>query len=165
MSAPDELDRLAAEQIDDRDLRELSRVATMYDRADPVPGGLVERIKFGITLDALHMEIAELQRSEHLAGVRSDDVTSAQTITFTSSALTIMITVTPTSADRTRIDGWAAPGQGVRVELRTSAGTVSTIADEDGRFVLDDVERGLAQLVVHPAGDGAAAVITPSIEI
>ena len=56
----------------------------VYDALDPVPAGLVDRIQFGITLDALHAEIAELQRSGELLGVRGDSTAEAQTITFTS---------------------------------------------------------------------------------
>jgi hypothetical protein len=135
----------------------------MYDTLDPVPAGLVERIQFGITLDALHAEIAELQRTGDLAGVRSDGPTSAVTITFTSSTLTTMVTITPTGADRVRVDGWVDPGAGVRVELRAGPESLHTVADSDGRFVIDDVPNGLAQFVLRTP-DGAT-VVTPSIEL
>ena len=39
---------------------------------------------------------------------------TAQTITFTSARLTTMVTVTVLSPDRVRVDGWVAPGGGVR---------------------------------------------------
>ncbi|PZS13654.1 MAG: hypothetical protein DLM57_16130, partial [Pseudonocardiales bacterium] len=100
------LAELTEGRIDSADARVLARVADMYSSLDPVPQGLVERIQFGITLDALHAEIAELQRSSDLAGVRSDEATDAQTITFTSASLTTMVTITLTSADRARLDGW-----------------------------------------------------------
>ena len=63
--------RAGAAEIDAEDLALLGRVARLYDTLDPVPAGLVERIQFGITLDALHAEIAELQRSGDLVGVRA----------------------------------------------------------------------------------------------
>jgi hypothetical protein len=160
------LDELAAAPLDDEDARVLSHVASLYDALDPVPDGLVERIQFGITLDALHAEIAELQRSGDLVGVRADDVTEAQTITFTSSTITTMITVTPTSADRVRIDGWITPGADVTIELRMPDEVRTTTADVDGRFVLEDLPRGYAQFVIRPpASSGQAPVVTPSIEI
>jgi hypothetical protein len=138
----------------------------MYDFVDPVPNGLVERIQFGITLDALHAEIAELQHSSDLAGVRSEEATEAQTVTFTSASVTTMVTITPTSADRTRIDGWLVPGGGVSIELRAVDGSHHAAADPDGRFVFDDVPRGLAQFVLRPPkGSTQSAVVTPSIEI
>jgi len=160
------LTELAAGQIDADDVRVLDTMAVCYDTIDPVPAGLVERIQFGITLDALHAEIAELQRCDDLTGVRSGEATEAQSITFTSASLTTMVTITPVSADRVRIDGWAAPGGGVSIELRILDDSRRTTADADGRFVFEDVPRGLAQFVLRPpAGTAQAAVVTPSIEI
>lgn len=161
-----DVDDLAARAIDDEDLHILARMAELYDAVDPVPDGLIDRIQFGITLDALHAEIAELQRSSDLVGVRSHEATEAQTVTFTSASLSTMVTITPTSADRVRIDGWAAPGGGVHVELRCVGQAFSTVADADGRFVFDDVPRGLAQfLLTPPAGSAKGPVVTPSIEL
>ncbi|MDT4927672.1 MAG: hypothetical protein QOF92_539 [Pseudonocardiales bacterium] len=159
-------DELAAGELDAQDVDTLARMAALYDRLDPVPQGLVDRIRFGITLDALHAEIADLQRSDDLAGVRSEGAVDAQTVTFTSSSLTTMVTITPAGADRVRIDGWAAPGGGVTVELRIVDETLTVTADADGRFVFEDVPHGLAQFIVRPPeGAGHPAVITPSIEL
>jgi hypothetical protein len=166
MTGPQDLDRLAEGPIDDDDVRVLQQVARLFDTLDPVPPGLVDRVNFGITLDALHAEIAELQRSGDLAGVRSTGADAAQTVTFSSPSLTVMVTITPSSADRARIDGWIAPGGGVSVELRSAAGVTSVTADADGRFVFDDVERGLVRFLVRPPeGVAQQPVLTPSIEI
>ena len=159
------LDELTAGEIDAADVRVLAQVAAMYDTLDPVPGGLVERIQFAITLDALHAEVASLQRSADLAGVRSG-ATETQNITFTSSQLTTMITVTPQSGETVRIDGWVAPGDGVDVELRTTSASLRAVADADGRFVFEDVPRGMAQLVLRPPAESQmSTVVTPSIEL
>ena len=56
------IDELAAGEIDDIDIANLQRMQQMYERLDPAPSGLVDRISFGITLEALHAEIAEIQR-------------------------------------------------------------------------------------------------------
>ena len=106
-----DVETLAAGPIDETDIRVLRRMAGVYSIVDPVPPALVDRIQFGITLDALHAEIAELQRSGDLVGVRSQEATEAQTVTFTSESTTTMVTITPVSADRVRIDGWVAPGR------------------------------------------------------
>lgn len=165
MSKPS-FDELANGAIDDVDAELLLRTARMFATLDPVPPGLVDRINFGLTLDALHAEIAELQRSGELAGVRAETGSGVQTVTFTSQTLTTMITVTPTSGDRVRIDGWIAPGSGVTVELRGRTESRETAADDDGRFVFDDVPRGLAQFVLRPAGEAhPRPVVTPAIEI
>lgn len=160
------LAELAGGHLDAEDGRVLGAISDRYAAIDPVPAGLIERIKFGITLDALHAEVAELQRCGELTGVRSGGATDAQTVTFTSASLTTMLTITPISSDRARIDGWAAPGGDMTVELRIVGDSLTTTADGDGRFVFEDVPRGLARFVLRPpSGTTLHAVITPSIEL
>lgn len=159
------LDELAAGAIDDFDVDLLRQTARVFDTLDPMSDSLVERINFGLTLDALHAEVAELQRNADLVGVRADIDADVQTVTFTSSALTTMITVTPTSGDRVRIDGWIAPGAEMTVELRVRTDMISTRSDESGRFVFEDVSRGLAQLILRADGSDGHTVVTPAIEI
>jgi hypothetical protein len=160
------IDALAAGQIDVVDIGALERIAQLYSQLDPVPENLVDRIQFGLTLDALHAEIAELQRSADFVGVRSEGALEAQTVTFTSASFTTMVTITSTSAETVRIDGWVVPGNGVVVELRTVGETFSTEADDDGRFVFETVRRGMAQFVLRPpAAGGHAPVLTPSVEL
>lgn len=152
--------------VDETDLRILRDMAELYQQADPVPTGLIERIQFGITLDALHAEIAELQRSAEFTGVRSAGAADTQSITFTSTSLTTMVTITVLSADQVRIDGWLAPVGEVSVELRTRDRTFTVSSDADGRFVFESVPRGLAQFTMHPrAGEDGPGVVTPTIEI
>lgn len=163
---PDQtIDALAAGEIDALDLDTLGRMRGLYEVLDPVPAGLVDRISFGITLDALHAEIAQLQRTDALVGVRGDETTAAETITFTSAHLTTMITITVLSPEQVRLDGWIAPGAGVAVELRLSGQSLHTGCDDDGRFVFAEVPRGLAQLVLRSPEAGTAPVITPSVEL
>ncbi|MCU1658910.1 MAG: hypothetical protein JWO57_3566 [Pseudonocardiales bacterium] len=160
------LAELAAGPIDAEDVRVLGEIAALYQSLDPVPSALVERIQFGITLDALHAEVAELQRNGERVGGRSGAATADQTVTFTSASLTTMVAITSISAGRARLDGWVAPGDGIAVELRVIGETRHTTADSDGRFVFDDVPRGLAQLVLRRPGTPAPPpVITPSIEL
>lgn len=165
MTTPEDyaLDTLAGAAIDDADADVLGRIAAVYTKLDPVPGGLIDRIAFGITLDALNAELAELQRSHSVVGVRAEE-TSANMVTFTSASLTTMVTITATSPELARLDGWITP-QGIRgVELRTVAGSRRTESDADGRFVFEDVARGLVQLTFYAADDGRP-VLTPALEI
>jgi hypothetical protein len=163
------LDELAAAQIDANDTRLLEQMARLYETLDPVPDGLVERVQFGITLDALHAEIAELQRAGELAGVRSDAEADTNSVTFTSSTLTTMVTISPARGGLVRIDGWVAPGGEVDVELRLVGETRHTSCDADGRFVFTDVPRGIAQFVLRTPRaldeDDDHTVVTPSITL
>ncbi len=173
MTDPDKdqsrLDELEAGIIDDADGRALATLRRIYEVGDPLPTSLLGRVKFAITLDGLEAEVARLQRESlpELAGVRSDDLLRARTVTFTSDTLTTMVTITPVDDDGVRLDGWAAPGAFLDVELRIDDTVLHVAADEDGRFVFERVAHGLAQLVLRQTGregDGHP-VITPAIEI
>ncbi len=162
------LDELEQESPDDLDRRTLDLLRDIYTAGDPVPPGLVERVKFAITLDDLEAEVARLQRdAQPLLLARSEEALKARTVTFTSDTLTTMVTISEVSPDRVRLDGWAAPGANVSVELRVGQARHHVVADEDGRFVFDAVEHGLAQLVLRPSeeGGGSHPVITPAIEL
>ena len=166
------LDELEQGVVDDLDLLALAGLRAIYEQGDPVPPGLLERVKFAITLDDLEAEVARLQRGSvpELAArseTRPEDVLKARTVTFTSDTVTTMVTITAITSDSVRLDGWAAPGAFLQVELRVGETRHHVVADEDGRFVFDDVTRGLAQLVLRPTegSSGEHAVITPAIEL
>jgi hypothetical protein len=158
---------LANEPIDATDVAVLGQLAQLYAAIDPVPDSLVERLQFAITLDALNAELAELQQQPMDAmAARSTEASEVKTLTFTSDSLTTMVTISAAGPDRVRIDGWAAPGGGARVELRQVETSVLVYADEDGRFVFDDVPHGLSRFVVHVQPEsGRPPVITPAVEL
>ena len=160
-------DPAADEPVDDLDLAILDGIADLFGRADPVPSGLVQRIRFAVALEDIEAEVSRLREQSDLdaAAVRGEE--QSRTITFDSTSLTIMITISVVTDGTVRLDGWLAPPAAHRVELRISTGRLQTDADEQGRFVLDAVPRGLAQLVVRTGGDpesgSARSVATPSI--
>ena len=62
------------------------------------------------------------------------------------------------------MDGWAAPGAGIRVELLLPDGPRNTYADEDGRFVFEAVPCGLAKFALHvPRDSEFSTVLSPTI--
>ena len=158
---------LAAEELDPSDFALLNSLRAYYDERDPVPDGLVDRIQFHVTLDALHTEVATLtQLDMAAAGTRGTTTEAVRTITFTSDSLTTMVTLTPVGDDMVRIDGWAAPGAGVRVEVLLADGPRTTYADEDGRFVFEAVPRGLGKFALHVAHDNDfSTILSPAIEL
>ena len=157
-------ERLAAESLDADDFALLNSLRAYYDEHDPVPDGLVERIQFELTLDALQAEVATLTQLD-LAGARSAAMESVRTITFTSESMTTMVTITPDGEGSVRIDGWAAPGAGIRVEILLADGTRETSADDDGRFVFEQVPTGLVKFALHPADGESTTVVSPTMEL
>ncbi len=160
-------ERLAAEPLDADDFALLNSLRAYYDEHDPVPDGLVGRIQFELTLDALHAEVATLTQLDLAdAGARSTETEAVRTITFTSESITTMVTLTPEGEGSVRVDGWAAPGAGIRVEILLADGPRETYADADGRFVFETVPTGLAKFALHPgAGDESTTVVSPTIEL
>ena len=131
-------DQLAAEGLDPSDVALLDTLRAHYDEHDPVPDGLVERIQFHITLDALNTEVATLTQLDlATAGARSATTEAVRTITFTSDSLTTMVTLTPSGDGTVRVDGWAAPGAGIRVSphVYNTDDEVDALIDELTRIV------------------------------
>lgn len=162
-------EQLATEPIDARDDAILQRMAALYSEIDPVPPHLEDELIFAISLEAMHAELASLVEPE-LSLARSGGAaqpTEVKTLTFSSDSLTTMVTISVSGPDRVRIDGWAAPGGGATVELRQGAGESRwATADEDGRFVFEDVPHGMTRFVVRPAEvDAHPPVVTPAVEI
>ncbi|MGI8667594.1 MAG: carboxypeptidase-like regulatory domain-containing protein [Jatrophihabitans sp.] len=158
---------LAGGQLDAQDAAILDRVARLYETIDPVPEDLVDRLSFAMTLNALHVEIAQLQLvSDSALAARGGEQTSAvKTLTFSSDSLSTMVTISAAGPDRVRIDGWAAPGADVLVELHQGQAVREQAADSDGRFVFDEVPHGLTRFVIRAPGTDRAPVVTPAVEI
>jgi hypothetical protein len=159
---------LATAELDEADYSLLAAICALYDEIDPVPDGLVERIQFEITLDALHAEVATLTRLDlATSGARSTSTEAVRTITFTAESVTTMVTISPQQEDTVRVDGWAAPGAGLRVEVLLADGSRETRADEDGRFVFESLPAGLAKFALHSSDDTGAPhkVVSPTIEL
>jgi hypothetical protein len=150
--------------LDATDITLLARIAELDSRVDPVPDGLAERSLFAMTLASLEAEVMDLQVVEVPAGsVRSDAPVETRTITFTHERLTVMIALSAGSERGTvRVDGWLAPAEALDIELRRPDATYTARSDEDGRFVVDDVPRGPASLLVR---QGETPVSTPVVEL
>ena len=166
-TSPDRETELAGQPLDNQDLAVLNALRALYDETDPMPDGLVERIQFEITLDALEAELATLMQLDLAdAGARGTATEAVRTITFTSESLTTMVTLTPQPGGGVRVDGWAAPGAGIRVEVLLAGGPRETYADEDGRFVFDALPTGLAKFALHlQTENGSSTVMSPTIEL
>jgi hypothetical protein len=143
----------------------LDRLRAMWDRRDPAPVDLVDRVLFAVWLEDLDTEVEMLTMTEHAGLVGARATETARTVTFSTDELSILISVSDRPEGLRRVDGWVSPKGEGEVTLRRSDGTVSSTAvDEDGRFALDDLPAGLAQLVLH-RGDDRPLVAAPPIEL
>ena len=168
----------ADELLDERDRELLDMLRECYETLDPMPDSLVERSLFAIAVQDVDAEVFQLAEQYRLesSGARGGSENSsdgdgeeARVVTFDSDSLTIMIRISQ-HGGLVRIDGWLAPPQACLVELRSGERIVGADADAEGRFVLDAIPRGLAQLVVRLGGNGetltggrAQSILTPAI--
>lgn len=150
------------ETLTDADLAVLAAMRTMWESADPLPSGLVERAGFALDLDEVDFEVSRPVPPLEPAVARGDELT--RIVTFESDSLTIMIMFEQCADGTARIDGWLTPGACRRIELRCTAGPLSTESDDTGRFSLAAVAPGPVRLVVHDVAT-SHRVITPTIEI
>jgi hypothetical protein len=167
----------------------LAMVRSLFAAADPVPAGLVERVRFSVALAGLEGEVARLTAGDAELGQfgrpsrlheQPDTVALARgapeesrTITFDSSDLTIMIRIDANADGTARVDGWLAPPRRCQVEIALIGGSIEVAADTDGRFAFPSVPHGTVRIVVRPPERGsvtdgsdldeAKSVITPAL--
>lgn len=157
--------------MDISDLALLSDIVSIYDALDPMPEMLPDVILFALHSADLDAEMARLVESEFgLVGTRgAAQVEHARRVTFSSEHLTVMVAIEPQEDHSVRLDGWAAPGGRLRVELRSSAGVLTADCDETGRFAFEAVPMGPAQMTLYPTDGCDAAiripVVTPAVEL
>jgi hypothetical protein len=156
----------AAHPLDDLDRAILDGIAAAHTHLDPPPPELDELVHFALALDRLELDVAR-RGEDALVGSGARGTERTRTITFEADSRTVMITILERADGLVRLDGWLAPAAALRVELRFPEPDPPrlTAADETGRFVFDDVRRGLAQLLIHPAEEAGACVVTPSLAL
>ena len=157
-------------RLDGLDVEILDGIRTLYTGVDPPPRHLVERVQFALELADADVEVFRLGLDHDLVTATRGE--QSRTVTFDSDSMSIMIRLSPGEHGRIRLDGWLAPPAARQVELRTSGAgdpVLRTDADDQGRFVFDEVPHGLVQLAVNLVEEGAPArrrlVVTPSIEV
>jgi hypothetical protein len=166
------LEALAGRPVDASDEALLAELAELLTEVDPVPDDLVSRIQFSLALDEVYAEVAELTRMPADALAVRHDPTAGErtaTLTFTAERLTAMVTVTR-SDDELRVDGWIAPAERFLVRVRMQDDQRELRTDESGRFVVEGLSEGFAQLSFHRIGDDGTpddsdAVVTPLFQL
>jgi hypothetical protein len=142
----------------------------MWERADPAPADLADRVLFALELEDLDTEFELLrltERGDATVGARASRPSDVTSITFSGPSLTVMLAVAGTG-ERRRVDGWLAPAGPRRVVVHSVEGEAETPVDETGRFVLESVRTGMLRVVVHPEPDADGTTtpfLTPTVEI
>ncbi len=157
---------LAGGGLDAQDEAVLARLGAFVQALDPVPDDLVDRVGVALTMEALHAEIARLERLPAGApALRADEASiEADTITFTTDVLTVMVSMHE-EAGRVRLDGWVAPPASLTVEVHQGAAMLGTVTDEDGRFAVDGLDHGPTRFVLRRPDAPDSPVVTPQVEI
>jgi hypothetical protein len=154
-------------RLDGLDAEILDSIRTLYTEVDPPPRHLVERVQFALELADADVEVFRLGLDHDLVTATRGE--QSRTVTFDSDSMSIMIRLSPGEHGRIRLDGWLAPPAARQVELRSRGSALSTEADDQGRFVFEEVPHGLVQLAVNLVEENAPArrrvVVTPSIEV
>lgn len=159
--------------MDREDLELLADIVDLYDAMDPMPEMLPDVVLLALGATDLDADMARLVEVESaLVGTRGAPVEHARRITFSTDHLTVMVAVEPLGTDAVRLDGWAAPGHGLRVDLRCGtdeADVLTTECDDTGRFVFESVPTGPAQLILHPTEHSdpevRVSVVTPALRL
>jgi hypothetical protein len=164
-----EVELLAGQPLDAADVQVLEEVARVFEQVDPVPPDLVDRVKFSLALDEMYSEVARITRmSVDALAVRSEPTSEVrtETLTFSADELTVMVSISRGGRTGLRIDGWVAPPAPTTVQLRLQDETRELVTDESGRFVLEGIPDGFAQMTFRPVSDeGRGSVVTPVFEL
>jgi hypothetical protein len=154
MTSPD-----GRQPVDSSDHIVLRQVRDLWAAVDPPPAHLVDWVQFALEPTTPEAEILKATGHREPVAARGDEHT--RSITFDGESLTVIVTLTPTSDDMVRVDGWITPADTLPVELRTARGVLSSAADERGRFAFGQVCCGPVQLVIRHNG----TTLTPSIVV
>ncbi|GAA5228263.1 hypothetical protein [Paeniglutamicibacter antarcticus] len=147
---------------DELDADLLEGIAEIYDAIDPPPSSLDGEVLFALSHAALDAELATLLEAQ-MPALRSTDASPTDSITFTSSALQLMVRTAPDEDGGLRVDGWVTGG-GLQVALYAGSIAHWATSDAHGRLLWRAIPHGRIRFLLQPADPQAKAVLTPVIE-
>jgi hypothetical protein len=124
------------------DLRE------MWQRTDPMPHDLPDRVIAAIAAEDLDLELLTLTASESV-GVRGGE---AQVLECTVDDLTLAVRISEEPDGTRRIDGWTEGVREVDLLADAEADTRTTSVSDAGRFEFDNVPPGPVRLRLRSTG-------------
>jgi hypothetical protein len=147
--------------MDDIDMAILDALGRLMAEADPVPPNLMADIDFSLSLAAMNAELAAL--TTEAAAVRNQGPENAESVTFTSSTMTLMVVIGRDDG-QIRLDAWVSGG-GITIEMIHGSDRSSAVSDVNGRVSWFPVAPGLVRFLIQPITTGGRPVITPAIEL
>lgn len=144
-------------------------LAQMWDRRDPMPDDLIDKVLTSLGMENLDAEYELLhlvERSRELEGARG--VSDAFTIAFSGGPFSLLLRVSSLGEKFCRVDGWVSPPQAMQVTVTQQSRTWKAIVDSLGRFELDRLPTGLTRfwLQSQDAQDDAdRSFATPTFEL
>ncbi|MGZ8805408.1 MAG: hypothetical protein ACXWZG_08925 [Microbacterium sp.] len=142
-----------------------ARMRAMWERVDPMPVDLIDRMVAAVAVEDLSREYALLTLvSGELAAVRGD--TETLTLQFTDGDTSVLLHVTAPDEDHRRIDGWV-DATALAVRLVQGDREWGAELGEHGRFAFDGVKPGVSRirLVVRGEDDQMREFQTPQFEV
>lgn len=140
-------------------LRALRRT---WERLDPAPVGLIDRMVAAVAAADLSEEYAllTLVESDAAAAVRGDSDTL--TLQFSDGTTTVLLHVTGTEHRVRRVDGWVDGAATTATLLQDDRETAVEV--DAGRFAFDAVDAGMSRLRIT-LESGGGVLTTPRFEI
>jgi hypothetical protein len=142
-----------------------ARMRSMWERVDPMPAELVDRMVAAVAVEDLSREYALLTLVEgSLAAVRGEADTA--TLQFSDGTTSVLLHVTATEGGRRRVDGWV-DASALAIRLVQGEREREAQLGEHGRFALDEVPPGVARIrmVVRDASGELRDFQTPQFEV
>ncbi|MGP9487504.1 carboxypeptidase regulatory-like domain-containing protein [Glutamicibacter sp. AOP5-A2-7] len=148
--------------LDGLDTAILEQLAAIYDTLDPPPTTLDDTVLFALSLATLNAELATLLEGQAPA-LRAAETSATDSVTFTSSALQLMVSTAPEPDGSLRVDGWVTGG-GLDVALYAGSTAHWATSDVNGRLLWRSIPHGPIRFLLRPADPEAKPVLTPVIE-
>ncbi|WP_127479395.1 hypothetical protein [Nocardioides pantholopis] len=146
-------------------------VRGIWEDRDPVPAGLVDRMRAAVAAVDLDLELMQLaEQPTQLAGTRAAGLRGAgttYTLRFVHGETDLLLRVAVEGAE-SRVDGWVVPPEPMTVRALSGGDqprTLDVVVSDNGRFELTGLPAGLFRLRLEPHADGAPPIATPFFEI
>jgi hypothetical protein len=143
----------------------LAIVRRMWEERDPVPAGLVARMRAAAAgaaadLDTEPMRLVE--RSTRSVGAPGTE----HTLRFEHRGIDLLLRVV-VDGDRSCVEGWVTPPEPMTIRARAGEQRVhrAVVVGESGRFELTDLPSAVLRLWLEPHDAARPTLATPAVDV